>query len=38
VKVKLFEFVRREITLATTDSVYGPENPFKNPEIGEAFW
>ena len=36
--VRLFEFVRREITRATTDSVYGPKNPFKDPEISEAFW
>jgi hypothetical protein len=34
----LFEFVRKEITLATTDSVYGPKNPFKDPAISEAFW
>lgn len=36
--VRLFEFIRQEITLATTDSVYGPKNPFKDPSISEAFW
>jgi hypothetical protein len=36
--VQLFEFIRKEITLATTDSVYGPENPFQDPAISEAFW
>jgi len=36
--VQLFEFIRHEITLATTDSVYGPQNPFKNPVIEESFW
>ena len=36
--VRLFEFIRHEITLATTDSVYGPQNPFKDPEIEDSFW
>ncbi|TVY68970.1 Cholesterol 7-alpha-monooxygenase [Lachnellula suecica] len=36
--VGLFEFIRHEITLATTDSVYGPKNPFKDPAIVESFW
>ncbi|KAF2179610.1 cytochrome P450 [Zopfia rhizophila CBS 207.26] len=36
--VKLFDFIRHEITLATTDSVYGPQNPFQDPAIIDAFW
>lgn len=36
--VNLFEFIRHEITLASTDSVYGPKNPFKTPAIEESFW
>jgi hypothetical protein len=37
-KVKLFAFISHEITLATTDSVYGPQNPFRDPEVEESFW
>jgi hypothetical protein len=37
-KVKLFEFVSHEITFATTDSVYGPQNPFKDPKVEQSFW
>jgi hypothetical protein len=36
--VGLFEFIRHEITLATTDSIYGPHNPFKDIEIENSFW
>lgn len=36
--VKLFEFVKHEITLATTDSVYGPQNPFKDPKVEKGLW
>ncbi|CAG8958374.1 hypothetical protein HYFRA_00011051 [Hymenoscyphus fraxineus] len=36
--VRLFDFIKHEITLATTDSVYGPSNPFKDPRIEKAFW
>ncbi|KAF2449065.1 cytochrome P450 [Karstenula rhodostoma CBS 690.94] len=35
---ELFDFVKREVTLATTDSVYGDQNPFRDPAIFEAFW
>jgi len=34
----LFEFIRHKITLATTESVYGPHNPFKDIEIEKSFW
>lgn len=36
--VKLFEWVRKQITLATTDSVYGPGNPYRDSAIEQAFW
>lgn len=36
--VQLFEFVKHEIALATTDSVYGPKNPFNDCEIVDGFW
>jgi hypothetical protein len=35
--VKLFEFISHEINIATTDSVYGPQNTFKDPEVEESF-
>jgi hypothetical protein len=34
----LFEFIRHEITLATTASIYGRHNPFKRIDIEESFW
>ncbi|CAO2657099.1 Nn.00g059020.m01.CDS01 [Neocucurbitaria sp. VM-36] len=36
--IKLFEWVKKEITLATTDAVYGPNNPFADPKIQDAYW
>ncbi|KAF2196010.1 cytochrome P450 [Delitschia confertaspora ATCC 74209] len=36
--VWLYEFIEHEIALATTDSVYGPANPFKDPTVEQRFW
>lgn len=36
--LKLFEWVRKEITFATTEAVYGPQNPFRDPKIQEEYW
>jgi hypothetical protein len=36
--LKLFEWVKKEITLATTNSVYGPHNPFLNPKVHDDYW
>lgn len=36
--VQLFEFIKNEIALATTDSVYGPKNPFHDRTIVNSFW
>ncbi|EAT85804.2 hypothetical protein SNOG_07153 [Parastagonospora nodorum SN15] len=36
--VKLFDWVQHQITLATTGSVYGPSNPYKDPKFEAAFW
>ena len=36
--IKLFEWVRKNIASATSDAVYGPRNPFRDPEILDAFW
>lgn len=35
--INLFDIVKQEITHATTDSVYGAQNPFRDPAIVEAF-
>lgn len=37
-EIKLFEFIKQEITMATTDSVYGPQNPFQDPAVVHLFW
>ncbi|KAF1962611.1 cytochrome P450 [Byssothecium circinans] len=36
--VKLFDWIKRQITLATTSSAYGPSNPYKNRTVEVAFW
>lgn len=33
----LFEWVRDPITLATSDAVYGPHNPLRDPEVRKAW-
>ena len=38
VKIRLFDWLRHCVTIATTNPVYGPQNPFKDPEIADAFW
>lgn len=35
---KLYTWLRDAITTATTRSVYGPMNPYDDPEIVDAFW
>ena len=37
-RVKLASWLRECITSATTNSVYGPENPFLREEVAESFW
>ncbi|KAF2793663.1 cytochrome P450 [Melanomma pulvis-pyrius CBS 109.77] len=36
--VRLFDWVKHQITLATTSSTYGPSNPYKSPTVEAAFW
>jgi hypothetical protein len=36
--VQLCEFTKHEIVTASTDSVYGPKNPFHDSAIEEYFW
>lgn len=35
--VDLFAWASQEIMLATTDAVYGPKNPFKDPNVRDAY-
>ncbi len=37
VAVKMFEWIRHELLLATTDGVYGPKNPFRDPAMEKAW-
>ena len=37
-KIGLAKWLRHTVTEATTNSVYGPQNPFKDVEVAEAFW
>lgn len=36
--INFAEWLRDSITLATTNSVYGPHNPFKDKAIADAYW
>ncbi|KAL9121434.1 MAG: hypothetical protein Q9187_002004 [Circinaria calcarea] len=38
IKIGLVQWLRHEITMATTNAVYGPMNPFKDPKVEDAFW
>ena len=36
--IDLWSWVQREITIATTESVYGPTNPYRILEVMGSFW
>ena len=36
--IGLYEWLTEHITLATTNAVYGPNNPFKAKHIADTFW
>ncbi|OTB09632.1 hypothetical protein M426DRAFT_18266 [Hypoxylon sp. CI-4A] len=38
VSIKLFEWVRHELLLASTEGVYGPKNPFRDPAMEKAWY
>ncbi|KAL8822521.1 MAG: hypothetical protein Q9191_006745 [Dirinaria sp. TL-2023a] len=38
VEIRLSEWVRDSVTAATTNSVYGPQSPFKERDVANAFW
>ena len=37
-KIGLVKWLREAVTAATTNSIYGPQNPFKDLAVVEAFW
>lgn len=38
VEIGLSKWFRRNVTAASTSSVYGPQNPFKDQSVVDAFW
>ncbi|XXH00830.1 hypothetical protein Hte_007181 [Hypoxylon texense] len=36
--VKLFAWIRHELLLASTEGVYGPKNPFRDPAMEQAWY
>lgn len=36
-KIELWTWIKREIIVSVTDSIYGPTNPFKDSEVVNAF-
>ena len=36
--IELRKWLRHELTMATTNAVYGPQNPYADPEVENAFW
>jgi len=37
-RIDLWMWVQHEITVATTECIYGPSNPYRDSEIEKAFW
>ncbi|TVY80889.1 Cholesterol 7-alpha-monooxygenase [Lachnellula suecica] len=37
-KIELFSWVRRELFMATTESIYGPKNPFREVVLEQAWY
>lgn len=37
-KLKLDEWLRRNVTIATTNSIWGPQKPYKDDSMADAFW
>lgn len=37
-RIHLFQWVRDKVTAATTNAVFGPQNPFKEEKVAKAFW
>ena len=37
-RVNLWDWVQYEMTIVTTESVYGPMNPYRDPKVVSSFW
>jgi len=37
-RVALYDYVEHEVTTATTEAVYGPSNPYRDPKVAASFW
>ncbi|EDN98426.1 hypothetical protein SS1G_13284 [Sclerotinia sclerotiorum 1980 UF-70] len=37
-RTDLFEWVRHELTIVTTESLYGDGNPYRDPNVEAGFW
>ncbi|CAD6439203.1 255a591b-6fe0-4c8d-8609-9114f4f524bb [Sclerotinia trifoliorum] len=37
-RTDLFEWVRHELTMVTTESLYGVRNPYRDPNVEAGFW
>ena len=38
VRLDLVRWLRHEITLATSEAIYGPGNPLRDPNVEDGFW
>lgn len=36
--IGLHSWIRHGITIASSDAMYGPRNPYQDPEVEKAFW
>lgn len=37
-RINLLQWFRHEFGLSSTNGIYGPENPFKDPKVEAGFW
>ncbi len=37
-KEELFTWMKRIVTRASTDAIYGDDNPFRDPRVEDGFW
>jgi hypothetical protein len=37
-RMNLLHWFRHEFGMSSTNGIYGPENPFKDPEVEAGFW
>jgi hypothetical protein len=37
-QLDIYRWIRNAITVASTDAVYGPRNPYKDPGVEQGLW